>query len=82
LSDCKRQFEKAGLVLAFFFAASYRLFLGPAVSGALLGILPVNRNILAFEQQIIARYGRQMLSRVDIMTRRRIALATTFKPDE
>ena len=82
MSDCKRQFEKAGLVLAFFFAASYRLFLGPAVSGALLGNLPVNRNILAFEQQIIARYGRQTLSKADIVSQRRIPLATAFKPDE
>tara|TARA_B110000305_G_scaffold204904_2_gene234747 strand:- start:4891 stop:5100 length:210 start_codon:yes stop_codon:yes gene_type:complete len=58
------------------------LFLASAVSGALLGILPVNHNILAFEQQIIARYGRQTLSKADIVAQRRIPLATAFKPDE
>jgi hypothetical protein len=42
----------------------------------------VNHNILAFAQQIIARYGRQMLSKADIVTQRRIPLATAFKPDE
>jgi hypothetical protein len=58
------------------------LFLACAISGALLGILPVNHNISAFEQQIIARYGRQTLSKADIVTQRRIPLATAFKPDE
>jgi hypothetical protein len=43
---------------------------------------PVNHNILAFEQQIIARYGRQTLSKADIVAQRRIPLATAFKPDE
>jgi hypothetical protein len=71
-----------GLVPAFFFAVSYRLFLAPAISGALWGILPVNHNILAFEQQIIARYGRQTLSKADIVAQRRIPLATAFKPNE
>jgi hypothetical protein len=33
-------------------------------------------------QQIIARYGRQTLSKADIVTQRRIPLATAFKPDE
>jgi len=58
------------------------LFLASAVSGKLLGIFPVNHNILAFEQQIIARYGRQTLSKADIVAQRRIPLATAFKPDE
>jgi hypothetical protein len=58
------------------------LFLASAVSGTLLGIFPVNHNILAFEQQIIARYGRQTLSKADIVAQRRIPLATAFKPDE
>jgi len=53
-----------------------------AVFGAFLGILPVNHNILAFEQQIVARYGRQTLSKADIVAQRRILLATAFKPDE
>jgi hypothetical protein len=48
----------------------------------LWGILPVNHNILAFEQQIIARYGRQTLSKADIVAQRRIPLATALKPDE
>jgi hypothetical protein len=43
---------------------------------------PVNLNILAFEQQIIARYGRQTPSKADIVAQRRIPLATAFKPDE
>jgi len=60
----------------------YLLFLAFAISSAPLGILPVNHNILAFEQQIIARYGRQTLSKADIVTQRCIPLATTFKPDE
>jgi hypothetical protein len=47
-----------------------------------LGILSINHNILAFKQQIIARYGRQTLSKADIVTQRRIPLATAFKPDE
>jgi len=58
------------------------LFLASAVSGTLLGIFPVNHNILAFEQQIIARYGRQTLSKADIVAQRRIPLATAFKPNE
>jgi hypothetical protein len=64
----------------------YQPFLVSAVFGAFLGILPssrpVNHNILAFEQQIIARYGRQTLSKADIVAQRRIPLATAFKPDE
>jgi hypothetical protein len=44
--------------------------------------LSINHNILAFEQQIIARYGRQTLSKADIVSQRRIPLATAFKPDE
>ena len=57
-------------------------FLAYAISAALLGILPGNHNILAFTQQIIARYGRQTLSKADIVAQRRIPLATAFKPDE
>ena len=53
-----------------------------AVSVALLGFLPTNHNILAIEQHIIARYGGQRLSKADIVVRRDISLATTFKPDE
>jgi hypothetical protein len=60
----------------------YQPFLVSAVFGAFLGILPVNHNILAFEQQIIARYGRQTLSKADIVAQRHIPLATAFKPDE
>ena len=71
-----------GLVPAFFFAAPNLLFLTSAVSGALLSILSTNYNILAFEQQIIARYGRQTLSKADIVTQRRIPLATAFKSNE
>jgi len=44
--------------------------------------MPVNHNILAFVQQIIARYGRQTLSKTDIVAQRRIPLATAFKSDE
>jgi hypothetical protein len=44
--------------------------------------IPVNHNILAFEQQMIARYGRQTLSKADIVAHRRIPLATALKPDE
>jgi hypothetical protein len=58
------------------------LFLACAISSALLGILPVNHNILSVTQQIIARYGRQTLSRADIVMQRHILLATAFKPDE
>jgi hypothetical protein len=58
------------------------LFLACAISGTLLGILPVNHNILAFAQHIIARYGRQTLSKADIVMPRRIPLATACKPDE
>jgi len=47
-----------------------------------VAILPANHNILAFERQIIARYGRQTLSKTDIVAQRRIPLATAFKPDE
>jgi len=47
-----------------------------------VAILPANHNILAFERQIIARYGRQTLSKADIVAQRRIPLATAFKPDE
>jgi len=47
-----------------------------------VAILPANHNILAFERQIIARYGRQTLSKADIVVQRRIPLATAFKPDE
>ena len=71
-----------GISPAFLFAGSYRLFLASAVSVALLGILSIIHNILAFEQQIIARYGRQTLSKADIVSQRRILLATAFKPDE
>ena len=53
-----------------------------AVSVALLDFLPTNHNILAIKQHIIARYGRQTLSKADIVTQRRIPLATAFKPDE
>jgi hypothetical protein len=67
-----------GLVPAFFFAAPNLLFLASAVSDALLGILSTNYNILAFEQQIIARYGRQTLSKADIVAQRHIPLATRF----
>jgi hypothetical protein len=67
-----------GLVPTFFFAASNLLILASAVCGAILGILSTNYNILAFEQQIIARYGRQTLSKADIMTQHRIPLATHF----
>jgi hypothetical protein len=52
------------------------------ISGASSGILPVNHNILAFEQQIIARYGRQTLSKADIVKQRCIPPATALKPDE
>ena len=65
--------------------AGSRLFLcrlKSAVSGALFGILSINHNILAFEQQIIARYGRQALSKAYIVSQRHIPLATAFKPDE
>ena len=67
-----------GLAPAFFFAAPNLLFLTSAVSGALLGILSTNYNISAFEQQIIARYGRQTLSKADIVAQHRILLATRF----
>ena len=67
-----------GLVPAFFFAAPNLLFLTSAVSGALLGILSTNYNISAFEQQIIARYGRQTLSKADIVAHHRFPLATRF----
>jgi type III secretory pathway component EscT len=67
-----------GLVPTFFFAASNLLFLTSGGCGALLGILSTNYNILAFGQQIIARYGRQMLSKADIMAQYRIPLATRF----
>ena len=71
-----------GLVPTFFFAVSHLRFLAPAISSALLIVLPLNRNILAFEQQMIARYGRQTLSKADIVAQRRIPLATALKPDE
>ena len=71
-----------GLVPTFFFAVSHLRFLAPAVSSALLIVLPLNHNILAFEQQMIARYGRQMLPKADIIVLRRNPLATAFKPDE
>jgi hypothetical protein len=67
-----------GLVPTVFFAARNLLFLASAVSGALLSILSTNYNILAFEQQIIARYGRQTLSKADIVAQHRIPLATRF----
>ena len=71
-----------GLGPAFFFAVLHLQFLPPAVSGALMIVLPVNHNILAFEQQMIARYGRQTLSKTDILALCRTPLAAAFNPDE